>query len=380
MKNIISKKLLTIIALLTCSHAFAYDIQIDNIYYIVNISDFTCEVTYKDSNYNSYSGDIKIPETITYKNRTLNVTNIGSYAFYNCFDLTSITIGDSIVNIGEHAFGNCNNLTSIKIPCSVTRIDNYAFDGCSSLKELTIENGCIPLSLGKCTYSHTFDGWTASYIRGLFFLCPIEILYLGRNINCDFQPFYDNLTRKGNSNIKMVTIGNSVTSIDSYTFNECSNLTSIIIGRSVANIGSYAFNGCSSITTISSYNPIPPIGVDFAKNIYMDATVKIPIGSLTAYQSAEGWKNFWDIVEVENIEDSESAVHSLYYTEEVKVTATHQAININGLESNTPIFIYGTSGNLLYNNIATESNIDIKLHQTGVYFVKVGEKTFKVII
>ena len=73
--------------------------------------------------------DIVIPSTYNGK----PVTRIGSNAFYNCSNLTSITIGDGVISIGFHALYNCSGLTSITIPSSVTSIDNYAFEGCSDL-------------------------------------------------------------------------------------------------------------------------------------------------------------------------------------------------------------------------------------------------------
>ena len=61
-----------------------------------------------------------------------SVTSIGSYAFYHCSSLTSVTIPNSVTTIGSSAFENCHRLKSITIPNSVTSIGNYAFN-CKNL-------------------------------------------------------------------------------------------------------------------------------------------------------------------------------------------------------------------------------------------------------
>ena len=65
-----------------------------------------------------------------------SVTNIG-YAFENCINLTSVTIGNSVASIGQAAFYYCDNLTSVKLGNSVTNIGDYAFESCTSLTNLT---------------------------------------------------------------------------------------------------------------------------------------------------------------------------------------------------------------------------------------------------
>ena len=118
----ILRKLLLIAMLLTGSHAFAHDFEVQNsdgvtIYYnITSSTDLTCEVTFRGSDSSSYSdvykGNITIPNTVTYYGTTYSVTSIG-----------------------DHALSSCHGLTSITIPNSVTSIDNYAFIVFRSLKQ-----------------------------------------------------------------------------------------------------------------------------------------------------------------------------------------------------------------------------------------------------
>ena len=68
-----------------------------------------------------------------------SVTSIAEYAFYYCSSLTSITIGDSVTSIGYYAFDNCRSLINITIGDSVTSIEDGAFSGCSSLTSITFK-------------------------------------------------------------------------------------------------------------------------------------------------------------------------------------------------------------------------------------------------
>ena len=52
----------------------------------------------------SYSGEVVIPETVEYNGTVCNVTSIEDHAFKSCYDLTSVTIGNSVTSIGENAF------------------------------------------------------------------------------------------------------------------------------------------------------------------------------------------------------------------------------------------------------------------------------------
>ncbi|MDE7411791.1 MAG: leucine-rich repeat domain-containing protein, partial [Paramuribaculum sp.] len=170
-----------------------------------------------------------------------SVTSISESTFSSCSALTSISIPNSITSIGEAAFRGCSALTSLTIPNSVTDIANNAFNDCASLKELIIANDPETLSLGY-NYEST---------KGLFFDCPLESLYLGRDLSYKtgtsygYSPFYHQ------TKLTSLTIENSVTSIGESAFSGCTALTSLSIPNSVTSIGSSAFYGCSALTSLT---------------------------------------------------------------------------------------------------------------------------------
>ena len=63
-------------------------------------------------------------------------SEIGINAFYNCINLTSISIPESVLSIGNYAFFLCSSLASITFPQNLTKIGNYAFLGCTSLTSI----------------------------------------------------------------------------------------------------------------------------------------------------------------------------------------------------------------------------------------------------
>ena len=83
-----------------------------------------------------------------------SVTTIDEGAFFGCSRLTNIELSDSLMNIGAYAFADCSGLTNIELPNSVTNIGEGAFDGCENLfkvnavessyaEEWAINNGYI---------------------------------------------------------------------------------------------------------------------------------------------------------------------------------------------------------------------------------------------
>ena len=297
------KFLLTTIAVLLGSvMANAYDFEVDGIYYnILSSTDLTAEVTHGD---NKYTGDVIIPSTVNYKSRDLaviaigdsafsgctefnsitipnSVTSIGVSAFEDCSSLTSITIPNSVaiilfsafedcssltsiiipnsvIGIGGEAFSGCSSLTNITIPNSVIIIGNGAFNKCTSLKELRIEDGDTDLEMGYSFYDREKDYYDDDiwnyYYYGLFYDCPLEILYLGRNLNYRIGVDYENCGYRCSSyyyyyspfyqkrELKSVTIGSLVTTIGTELLYKCYNLPKITIPKNVISIENRAFS------------------------------------------------------------------------------------------------------------------------------------------
>lgn len=107
MKRLITQLALLIAVLCASVQAHAYDCNVGGIYYNLNSSDKTAEVTKGDG---KYKGSINIPESITYEGSSYSVTSIGKSAFRDCTGLTSVTIGNLVTSIGEYAFYNCSGL------------------------------------------------------------------------------------------------------------------------------------------------------------------------------------------------------------------------------------------------------------------------------
>jgi len=124
MKHLFKFSLL-LLALLLPVTAIAYDFEVDGIYYNIS-SNNTVEVTYKDTNYASYSGEVIIPSTITRNGKAYTVNVIGDRAFYNS-SVSSVTIPETVTSIGEAAFYGCW-LDAIICLSSTPPIVNNSFD------------------------------------------------------------------------------------------------------------------------------------------------------------------------------------------------------------------------------------------------------------
>ena len=97
---------------------------------------------------NDYSGDIVIPENVTYDNVTYEVISLRDECFDGCSSLTSISLPSSITLLGKYCFSGCRSLTRIDLPSGITSLGIYCFRDCSSLASISLPSGITSLGDG----------------------------------------------------------------------------------------------------------------------------------------------------------------------------------------------------------------------------------------
>ena len=195
-----------------------------------------------------------------------SVTSIGDWAFLYCESLENITLGKNVTSIGFRAFQECKSLISISLPNSVTSIGSSAFEYCGSLASVTL--GSNVTSIGEEAF-YDCTKLKSVYIADLKAWCMIAFgnsrsnpLYYGAELYLDDTllseiSIPDDITSIGDSSfsgcssITSIIVPNGVTSIGKYAFYNCSNLTSVTIADSVTSIGYAAFENCTSLTSIT---------------------------------------------------------------------------------------------------------------------------------
>ena len=194
----------------------------------------------KGSMYNYTSGNSPF-----YKNDSIKevdvigeVTDIGSYTFQSCSNLTNISIPNSVTSIGEGAFWLCSNIRGITIPNSVMSIGERVFYNCEKLNNIIIPDSITNIS------NSVFAGCKSL----TSVIIPESVNSIGEEaFNCCYS-------------LESITIPDNVLKVEKRVFNNCTSLKSIIIPDGITSIGDGAFSGCSSLATIMIPNSVTNIG------------------------------------------------------------------------------------------------------------------------
>ena len=240
------KRFYTLLILLVgvFSSLMAYDAVVNGVYYNLDTTNKTAEVTAHGSGY--YSGSVNIPASITYNGVSYKVLSIGSGAFSECVSMTSIKIAEGIQEIGN-AFYACNSLTSIEFPNSVTTIAAGAFGNflstrpgsqSSNIKLRSITFGSGLTKVGERAFYNALDTDAEVHYKGTADKWA-QINFGDKDANPlnKAKNLYINGVLLTEANIT------SATTISAYAFINCTSLTSVKMGSSVQKIGVEAFKG-----------------------------------------------------------------------------------------------------------------------------------------
>lgn len=100
----------------------------------------------------TYVGDIVIPaKIVTTSNGELPVIGVGSSAFSECDELTSVILPESVTSIGDYAFDTCSKLKKVEMP-GVKTIGHWSFRYCEALESLVFPEGLT--SIGNYAFDH----------------------------------------------------------------------------------------------------------------------------------------------------------------------------------------------------------------------------------
>ena len=244
------------------------------------------------------------------------VSLLNTQTFSGCTSLENVEIGTKITKISGKSgtysnygcFYNCSSLEQIKVPGNVKEIEDYVFNGCTGLKNVIIDNAQTELKLGSNGSNPIFSS------------CPLDSVYIGRNISYPtassygYSPFYRNTSLRtvhitdketeisenefyGCTNLKNVRIGDGVTYIGNWAFSGCSSIEYFSFGSAMQSIGKEAFSDCTAITKLISHAMTPPVCDSQALDDISkwECTLSVPKGTVSSYQQAAQWKEFFFI-------------------------------------------------------------------------------------
>ena len=235
-------------------------------------------------------GDIVIPSSFVYNDETYSVQAIDDSAFSECGEISSISIPNGITSIGKYAFYDCTGLTSLEIPNSVTSIGEGAFSGCSALTSIEIPNSVTSIGDDAFSFCHSLE----------MVIVPDIASWCSASFgNEDSNPLYhaNCLFADEDTEITDLIIPSETTTINKWAFLKCLSLNAVTIPSSVTSLGDNAFDGCNNLTSVT-VNWEQPISIsEYVFTNRANATLTVPFGTKSLYETANYWKEFKEIVE-----------------------------------------------------------------------------------
>ena len=248
---------------------------------------------------------IDIPATYTYNGTKYQITAIADRLFYNCVNLKTVYIPDTVSSIGDFAFWNVDHIYYNKaIP--------YNRYGWGALNVNDDEYKEVDLlycdrNTNQSTFDHLVD---LGYVeRDKLISVHIPPLYIYNNTKYKIISISEFNNGSGNYNFlntehitpQNLVLPASFNCIDECAFNGCESLETIEIPNSVIDIGKKAFGSCSSLKSIKIPNKLKTIKEDTFYGCYSLKEVVIP-NSITSIEDYA----FWGCNSLKNLEIPDS--------------------------------------------------------------------------
>ena len=194
------------------------------------------------------------------------LTNIGKNAFYECENITSLDIVEGVTSIGDYAFMHCSALTSVTVPKSLKSVGARAFDYCYNIKSVNIRDWTAWLNINFSIFSGNIPG--TKYLNGQ----PITEVTIPESVTK-----INNYSFAGLNLLTSIIIPDWVTDIGYYAFLSCNSLSSVVIGNGVKSIGSDAFSGCTSLSSVTIGNSVTEIEISAFSGCTSLQEITIPV-------------------------------------------------------------------------------------------------------
>jgi photosystem II stability/assembly factor-like uncharacterized protein len=287
-----------------------------------------------------------------------SVTLIGDNCFNGCINLTAINIPVFVNSIGSGAFLN-SSIASIYLPRLVSTISDDAFFDCSKLKAINVD----PLNVNFISIDGVLFNSNATtlitYPNGLSgsYNIPNTVTSIG------------DYAFKNSIKLSSVVIPPSTKSIGNYSFYYCTSLTNVTIPNTVTSLSSGAFFNCTSLSTIRVYD-ITPLNLLASSEVFhgvptYTCTLYVPKGSKAAYQEADQWSAFSNIVEFD------LTGVPILLDENIHLSILNNTLHINGISTQASLRLFDINGKMLLNSrVSNNEIVSFNSLPKGLYILK----------
>lgn len=276
----ISKLLIAFLLMLCCGTAVASDfVTVDGFKFLVDTDKDEATLLA-----NGYSGEVVVPEKVTWEGVDYPVVAFSDQCFYNS-SVSTVKIPNTVVILGEACFKS-SGIQSIEIPSSVTMLGKDCFSQCEYLY-----NVILPNSITKIPYGCF---WYCSSLASI--KIPSSVTSIGS---------YAFAYSHGLHNIEL---SEGIISLGLGCFSDCTNLKTLKLPKSLEKLGNDVFNGSTNLKEIrcDALNP-PSIGSRQDGFSRQDCILSVPQASIEFYKQNSWWGGFGIINAIEIEGDNEDA-------------------------------------------------------------------------